>query len=268
MSSSTWTQGALSSSAKLSSGRGWRFVEAQHRVSTLKLTDTAAEQQRLESLLEDSKPPIPEECRHLDFLLFTPFRYGPYPFSSRFRRTGLTPGVFYASEDPETAASEKAFYRLLFYAESPKTPWPQEASEYTAFAIEYATGRSIDLTLMPFSEHRANWTHLNRYDECQQLADTARQAGIDLIKYECVRRPERAINLAILHCRAFAKSEPAAMQSWHFHFSPSGVRAICDFPRVILEFDRDFFAADCRLSEMPWERPTTIRAPSRRARSS
>jgi hypothetical protein len=45
----------------------------------MKLTDNAAEQALLERLIEDSKPPIPLECRHLDFLLFTPFRYAPYP---------------------------------------------------------------------------------------------------------------------------------------------------------------------------------------------
>src|SRR4051812_31328791 len=171
MSSNTWTPDALLSSAEPSHGRCWRFVEAQHRVSTLKLTDTASEQQRLETLLEDSKPAVPEECRHLDFLLFTPFRYGPYPQGSRFRRHGLTPGVFYASELPETAAAEKAFYRLLFYAESPGTHWPRVAGEFTAFAVEYATGRSVDLRMPPLAADRSTWTNLTNYEDCQVLAD-------------------------------------------------------------------------------------------------
>ena len=69
------------------------MVEAQHRVSTLKLVDTLSEQERLEQLLDASKPPVPPECRHLDYLLATPFRYGsPYPHGSRFRRAGLSPG--------------------------------------------------------------------------------------------------------------------------------------------------------------------------------
>jgi len=254
MSSNTWTRDALSSSAKLANGRCWRFVEAQHRVSTLKITDTADEQERLESLLEDSKPPIPEECRHLDFLLFTPFRYGPYPYSSRFRRTGLTPGVFYTSELPETAAAEKAFYRLLFFAESPNTRWPQDAGEFTAFAVEFATGRALDLRTPPLNADRPIWTHLTDYEGCQQLADVARQTGIDAIKYECVRRPDPAANIAILHCRAFARNEPVDRQSWRFHFSASGVRAICDFPRVLLEFDRGFFSGDPRIAGMAWDR--------------
>ena len=60
-------------------GRCWRVVEAQHVVSTLKLVDTLAEQALLEDLLEETKPPVPPECRHLHYLLATPFRYGaPY----------------------------------------------------------------------------------------------------------------------------------------------------------------------------------------------
>ena len=74
------TREELSSNCRHASGRSWRVVEAQHRVSTVKLTDTAAEQMLLENLIEGTKPNIPSECKHLDFLLATPFRYGaPYP---------------------------------------------------------------------------------------------------------------------------------------------------------------------------------------------
>src|SRR5215831_20756538 len=117
MSSSTWTRDALSSSKRASSGRCWRLVEAQHHVSTAKLTDSRREQERLEVLLEQSKPSIPEECRQLNYLLFTPFRYGSYPHGSRFRRAGNTPGVFYGSELPRIAATELTFHRLLFFAD-------------------------------------------------------------------------------------------------------------------------------------------------------
>ena len=52
------------------------MVEAQHVVSTLKVVDTLAEQERLERLLEETKPLVPPECRRLHYLLSTPFRYG------------------------------------------------------------------------------------------------------------------------------------------------------------------------------------------------
>ena len=76
MSSPIWTPAALSSERRALSGTCWRVVEAQHKVSTLKLVDTLAEQALLEGLIELSKPPVPPECRHLHYLLTTPFRYG------------------------------------------------------------------------------------------------------------------------------------------------------------------------------------------------
>jgi hypothetical protein len=79
----------------------------------LKLVETLAEQALLEQVLEETKPPLPPECRHLHYLLFAPFRYRPYPQGSRFRRAGLTPGVWYGSDRPGTAAAEMVFYRFL-----------------------------------------------------------------------------------------------------------------------------------------------------------
>src|SRR5580704_18780825 len=116
MSSPIWTRVALSSEFRHLEGTCWRLVEAQHRVSTLKLTNTLAEQALLEELIENTKPVIPTECRHLDFLMATPFRYGAaYPMGSRFRRAGRTLGIYYAAEHPSTAVAEMAFYRLLFF---------------------------------------------------------------------------------------------------------------------------------------------------------
>jgi RES domain len=160
----TWTPDALSSEARAYQGRCWRLVEAQHRVSTLKLVDTLDEQNLLENLTEETKPPVPPECRHLDYLFATPFRYGAlYPLGSRFRRAGRTLGVYYAAEEPRTAVAEIAFYRLLFFAESPGMPWPSDPGEYTAFAAAVATEHSIDLTIAPFVADRARWTHLTDY---------------------------------------------------------------------------------------------------------
>ena len=164
MSSSTWTPAALSSDARALAGTCWRLVEAQHHVSTLKLVDSVDEQKLLEDLIEATKPPLPPECRDLHYLLSTPFRYGAvYPTGSRFRRAGMTEGVFYASETPQTAVAEMAFYRLLFFAESPNTPWPSNPAEYTAFSAQYATKKAIDLTKGKYSADRALWMHVTDY---------------------------------------------------------------------------------------------------------
>jgi hypothetical protein len=255
MSLPTWTPAALSSEFRSYVGACWRLVEAQHRVSTLKLTDTLAEQALLEDLIEGTKPAIPPECRHLDFLLATPFRYGAaYPNGSRFRRAGRTLGVYYAAELPMAAVAEMAFYRLLFFAESPKTPWPNDAAEYTAFSADVASQRVLDLTQTPLSKEEAIWTDLTRYEGCQAFADAARAAEADAIRYRSVRDPAQGANLAILACRAFARPAPGERQTWRMRLSASGVQALCEFPRQAVEFSRVAFAADPRIAGLNWDR--------------
>lgn len=255
MSSTTWTPVALSVEARPLEGQCWRLVEAQHRVSTLKLVDTLDEQDVLESLIEEAKPSVPVECRHLHYLLSTPFRYGAaYPAGSRFRRAGLTEGVYYAAERPTTAVAEMAFYRLLFHAESPGTPWPSNPAEYTAFSAAYRTARAIDLSGSAFAGDRTGWEHPTDYDASQQLAEQARSAGIEIIRYASIRDPDRGMNLALLACTVFTTSEPAAWQTWRIHLQPSGVQAICEFPTMRLAFDRLTFAGDPRISGMRWDR--------------
>jgi hypothetical protein len=230
-------------------------VEAQHRVSTAKLTDSLAEQNRLEQLIETSKPTVPEECRHLHYLLSTPFRYGsPYPVGSRFRRAGLTPGVFYGSELCRTAMTELAFYRLLFFAESPNTPWPKNPAEYTAFAVEFATERALILTMPPLDRYLRLWTHPTDYSATQSLADTARGMNIEAIKYRSVRAQDHAANFALLTCLAFAKREEVSRQTWRIHLSTSGIRLICEMPHGSFDLPQASFHSDPRLSAIKWQR--------------
>jgi RES domain-containing protein len=254
MSSTIWTLDGLSSSTKPLSGKSWRAVEAQHQVSTAKLTDNLSDQHRLEQIIEASKPVVPEECRHLHFLLSTPFRYGsPYPTGSRFRRAGLTLGVFYSSELSKTAMIEMAFWRLLFFAESPDTPWPKNPGEFTTFAIEFATERALVLTAPPLVDHRDLWRHPTDYSVCQSLAEDSRRESIEILKYESARA-EHAINFALLTCRAFAKNEEVGRQTWRMHLSSSGVRLFCEMPKQSIDLPRAAFAYDHRTAGMSWDR--------------
>ncbi|MGQ0654347.1 MAG: RES domain-containing protein, partial [Betaproteobacteria bacterium] len=63
----------------------WRAVEWQHIAATTKLVDSQAEQEMLEDILEETKPPAPSGMGPMDYLLATPFRYRPPPGGSRFR---------------------------------------------------------------------------------------------------------------------------------------------------------------------------------------
>jgi hypothetical protein len=255
MRSPTWTPAALSPERRRVAGTCWRAVEAQHRVSTMKLVDTLAEQALLEDLVEATKPAVPADCAALHYLLSTPFRYGaPYPGGSRFRRAGLTPGVFYASARASTAIAELAFHRLLFYADSPRTPWPADAGEYTVFSARYRTAAGLDLGLPPLARDRAKWTDPTGYDACQELADAARGAGVEALRYESVRDPDGGVNVALLTCRAFGSREPQARQTWRIHLGAHGVRALCSDPEARLEFGRGAFGADPRVAALRWDR--------------
>jgi hypothetical protein len=257
MSSATWTPAALSRERRRLSGSCWRVVESQYRVSTMKQVDTLEEQEALEIVLDDTKPPVPAECRLLHYLQFTPFRYGaPYPTGSRFRRAGFTPGVFYASDTPATAIAEMAFHRLLFFADSPGTPWPANAGEYTAFSVVFRTAAALDLTKAPLNRDRALWTDPTDYAACQHLAEQARLADIEVVRYESARARslQRDINIALLRCHAFASRKPMGRQTWRIQLSAHGARAICQFPDQRLGFGREAFGTDPRIAAMRWER--------------
>jgi hypothetical protein len=252
MSSPTWTPAGLPSELRLYQRRVWRLVEAQHIVSTRKLVDSLAEQETLEDLIEATKPAIPSECRGLHYLLSTPFRYPPRPHGSRFRRAGQL-GVFYGAEESRTAAAEMAFYRLRFFAESPETPWPVNPSEHTGFSVDVYSPRSLDLTKSPFHADRSVWRDPVNYVPCQALAEAARKADAEILRYESARDP--GVCIAVLTCRAFAKTEPGELlESWRIGVGRSGAYALREFPVARIEFDRNAFAADPRIAGMRWER--------------
>ncbi|KAA3503376.1 RES domain-containing protein [Rhizobium rhizogenes] len=215
----------------------------------MKLVDTVEEQSLLEDILETSKRPFPPECAGFDYLLATPFRYGAaYPYGSRFRRAGFTEGVYYAAARVETALAEMAFYRLLFYAESPGTPLPANPAEYSAFAARVATDAALDLTKPELSRNEALWTDLTNYEPCQALAEQAREAKVEAILYRSVRDPAGGMNIAILSPKAFAAKTPVERMSWRIHLSKTGVQALCEFPMRRTGFLASDFANDPRLS--------------------
>jgi RES domain len=254
MSSPIWTPGALRSEFSSYERRVWRVVEGQHLVSTRKLVGTNAEHRVLEDLIEATKPVVPDECRGLDYLLSTPFRYRPgYP-GSRFRRPGFSPGVFYAAEAPSTAVAEMAFYRLLFFAESPLTPWPANPSEYTGFSVAVRTAALLDLTKAPLDADRPVWRHPTDYAPCQALADAAREAGAEILRYESVRDPDGGACAAVMTSAAFAIGYPLDYQTWRIGVSASGAYALREHPRAEIEFGGTTFAADPRIAAMAWER--------------
>lgn len=228
-------------------GTVWRLVEAQNRVSTMKLVDDLDEQQTLEELLDATKPPVPAECQHLHWLLFTPFRYEARS-DSRFRRAGRTPGVFYAAEGVETAVAEIAFWRLLFFLESPGTPWPVNPLAMTGFAAAFETPLCLDLTAPPHEGRAAEWLHPADYTACHAIADEARTLGCGAIRSHSARDPAGGLNVSLLTCAAFAEPAPVAYQTWRLRLSDAGVLAFCEAPEQRLHFPLAAFARDPRVA--------------------
>ena len=85
MRSESWNPNWLETHCiELSMDGAWRGVETQYIAASMKLVDTLEEQDVLEQLLENSKPPIPPTQVSKHYLLLSPFRYFPQ-HSSRFR---------------------------------------------------------------------------------------------------------------------------------------------------------------------------------------
>ena len=248
----TWIPAALSPEAKAFSAACWRAVESQYVAATMTLVDNVDEQALLEEILEETKPPVPAECRNLHYLLFTPFRYSVLQ-DSRFHMKG-EPGVFYASLTERTALAEVTFHRLLFFAESPRTPWPKKLVELTLFSVKVKADKAIDLTRPPFDAAESLWSDPQDYAACQQLAREARERELDAIRYRSVRDPQQGDNIVLLHCRAFAESAPSEMRNWHLRFSEHGVMALREHADDRLQFTPDDFAADPRIAAMNWQR--------------
>jgi len=242
-----WTPAELSSSATPYGGEIWRMVESQSRASTLKLTDTLEEQALLEEMIEEVKPPFPKSCDGLHYLLKTPFRYAPYPHGSRFRRAGQSEGVFYAARRIETAVAELAFYRLLFFRESPGTRLPARPVEHTAFSVR-AKGSAVDLTTPPLDRDRARWEDYTDYTACQDLADQARQGRVEILIYRSVRDPGGGDNVALLTPKAFVDRTYRRQETWQLFVRPRAVQAIREFPPAALEFAIADFAGDPRVT--------------------
>jgi hypothetical protein len=217
----TWTPRALASEARLYAQTLWRVVEAQHTASTMRLTDSLEEQALLETVLEESKPPLPPAVQRLHYLLATPFRYRPH-IGSRFR-AALEPGVWYGAEALRTALAEKSYWRLRFLLDSPGTP-DLRPVPHTAFQTRVRSRAALDLTRAPFVRERGVWTQRSDYLGTQAFAAVAREAHIELIRYESVRDPERAACAAVLDPVAFGRSQPHALETWFIAAARSRVR--------------------------------------------
>lgn len=209
MSSTIWTRCAGTSEVRPLSARAWRMVEAQHRVSTLKLVDgNPAEQAVLEDLLEESKPPVPKDpaFRGLHYLLATPFRYPPLRHGSRFG-TRRERGIWYGSAEERTVMSEVAYYRLRFL-DATEADLGTVQSEHTLFHVPLKTEAGVDLSAPPFDAHRSRIASPRSYRWSQPLGVEMREAGVEVAAFPSARDLAGGLNYAVFSPRAFGRKTP------------------------------------------------------------
>jgi hypothetical protein len=211
----TWFESGVQGKAALL----WRGVEAQHVIATLKLTDSRAEHEVLEDLLEASKPPVPAEAQGQHYLLFTPFRYrSPHP--SRFRRP-TDPGVWYGAHELETACVEVAYWRWRFLMDSEGLRDEALYTEHTFFQAR-VRGRCADLTAAPWKSAARAWTQKTDYSACQDLGGEARKRNLAWIRYATVRAPEGRCG-AVLRPDALSMPRGFEQQTWDCRTTRAGV---------------------------------------------
>lgn len=163
----------------------WRGVEDQHKVSTLVLTDTTAECDVLEEMLETSKPKLPPTAVGKHYLIASPFRYSP-EHESRFRPARAL-GQWYGAGELSAACAEVAYWRHRFIMDSAGLIHGRVVTSHTFFNAS-VSGQSIDLMTPPWSDARSAWTS-NDYGSTQALAAQAQAHGVQWIAYESVRAP-------------------------------------------------------------------------------
>lgn len=189
----------------------WRVVEDQHTSSTRDLVDTREEHELLEELLEASKPPV-AKTQH--YLIFTPFRYPPLKYGSRFGQV-YEVGVWYGSIELKAALAEVAYYRLKFFEDSHANLGYIEIP-MTAFNACISTQKGIDLTKLPFQPYESQISDQDNYTGSQSLGTDMRKSGVEVFIYTSARA-KNAKNVGAFIPTVFKKKKDqyiANMQNW------------------------------------------------------
>ena len=223
-----------------------RVVESQETVATLMLVDNRDEQQVLEELLEGSKPPLAADLRDLHYLLAAPFRYPPLAHGSRFGARHER-GIFYGSTRVETALGECAFYRLLFLA-GLREPFAEDViTRHTAFSVEVATTRGLDLCANAFAPARAWLRSPVDYRGTQAFGSGMRLNGVEAMLYLSARlQGNDAVNVGVFTPGALQNRIDDAV-AWVCISTAAGVRWVDTFSRRSVAFPSSLFLVEGRL---------------------
>lgn len=213
----------------------WRVVEAQHILSSRDLVDTTDEHDILEALLEESKPSV-NKAKH--YLIFTPFRYPPLKYGSRFGRV-FEPSLWYGSMELETAFAEVAYYQLQFQ-NSTDADLDYIDISLTAFNATISTEQGVDLTAAPFSQYAEHISSKNTYEYSQQLGTSMRESDVSAFIFFSARSQHSSKNVA-----AFTPDVFCSKKNQYVHDQQTWA---CIANKQVVEFTRMGISAKSRFS--------------------
>lgn len=224
-----------------------RIVESQQQIATTQIVDNLEEQNLLELLLDQNKPPLPQMALHLHYLLATPFRYPPLIHGSRFGQRHEC-SLFYASKSLATLLAEASYYRFIFwYGMLEPPPSRQFITEHTVFGGRYYSERGVQLHQAPFTQYTAQLADPAHYNVTQQLGTSMRSQGIEAIEYVSARDREGGINVALFTPEALSVNEPLFAELWICSTSQNVVRFSNRAVQTVFSFALEDFYVDGRL---------------------
>jgi hypothetical protein len=185
-------------------------------ISTRPLVDSDAEHDLLERMIDARKPPLPPgpAFQGLHYLLYSPFRYPPLRYGSRFGGRH-EPSLWYGAEELRTALAEAAYYRIVFF-EGTKAKLAPHAMPFSAFQVKVATRAGVDLSSSAFRASLRRICSPVDYTVSQRLGSEMRADGIDAVRYPSARDPRRGMNVALFSPAAFAAPAPLATpETWY-----------------------------------------------------
>ena len=221
-------------------GQVFRIVESQEQIATSQLVDDFDEQALLENLLEQTKPPAPKAADKLSYLLYTPFRYPPLKYGSRFGQR-YEPSLFYGSRSLTTALAETAYYRMYFWYGMEIPPQSSQlTTQHTAFTADIFTSKGLQLQQAPFNEYQKLLTDKSSYRHTQPLGTAMRALGIKGFEFISARDREEGINVALFYPQVIKSQKPTSMNAVLCATSEAGVEFIDEEKRVY-QFNTEYF---------------------------
>lgn len=224
-------------------GKAYRMAESQEQKATNAIVDDLEQQDLLEVMLEETKPKgIVKVDTRFDYLLYTPFRYAPLPWGSRFGST-LEDSIFYASKSMDTLMLESAYYRFV-YAKGLKTPHKEKIkTEHTVFSIEYKTDYGLKLQSDPFLQYSDILIDPSNYLETQSLGGHMKECGVSGFEYISARDPNSGINIGLFDIEAISINKPFDKNVWFCETSSKEVSFLCSQRSAFYNYSIDSFCS-------------------------